>query len=257
MPPRRLKPSNRCFNGGYNLFLSENDLILFSGDSITDGNRVKKMDCNHIMGHGYQYIISAELALKNASRMPRFANKGYSGATMEDLLAKWQADVIDNSPTVLSILAGVNDGYFGYLRGLSVEETDLKYKKSLSEAIEITQKKLGKIRIIICEPFYFPLGEQAFSDRRIPHPECEEPMENFGMEKDCSHVAFRVEATERIRFSAKETAEKYGCVFVPLYDRFSEEIQKSRAEYFLWDGTHPTVAGHKLIAEEWLKANNI
>ena len=82
-------------------------------------------------------------------------------------------------------------------------------------------------------------------------------LENFGMEKDCSHVAFRVEATERIRLSAKETAEKYECVFVPLYDRFSDEIKKSRAEYFLWDGTHPTVAGHKLIAEEWLKANNI
>lgn len=33
--------------------LSDKDVVLFSGDSITDGNRGKSMDCNHIMGHGY------------------------------------------------------------------------------------------------------------------------------------------------------------------------------------------------------------
>ena len=43
------------------MFLSENDLILFSGDSITDGNRVKKMDCNHIMGHGYTLFLPSLL----------------------------------------------------------------------------------------------------------------------------------------------------------------------------------------------------
>ena len=27
-------------------------------------------------------------------------------------------------------------------------------------------------------------------------------------------------------------------------------------EYFIWDGTHPSIAGHMIIAEEWLKAFN-
>ena len=237
------------------LKLSENDLILFSGDSITDGNRGKSMDCNHIMGHGYQYIISARLALENASSMPKFANKGYSGATMQELLDKWQEDVINNKPTVLSILAGVNDGHFGYLRGLTVQDTVSKYSDALFQAVEITRNRLGDIRVIICEPFYFPLCEKSFSDRHIPHPECEQPMQNFSADTNAEHIAFRVEATDKIRFSAKETAEKTGCVFVPLYERFSIEIKKSRPEYFVWDGTHPTVAGHMLIAEEWLKAN--
>lgn len=234
--------------------LSENDLILFSGDSITDGNRGKSMDCNHIMGHGYQYIISARIALENAPSMPKFANKGYSGATMRELLNKWQEDVIDNKPTVLSILAGVNDGYFGYLRGLTVQDTVSNYSEALLQAVETTRNKLGDIRIIICEPFYFPLSEKSFTDRHIPHPECEKPMQNFGAETNAEHIAFRVEATDKIRASAKDTAEKTGCVFVPLYDRLLSEIKKSRPEYFVWDGTHPTVAGHMLIAEEWLKA---
>lgn len=235
--------------------LSSNDIILFSGDSITDGNRVHKMDLNHIMGHGYQFIVAARLAFDNADSMPKFVNKGYSGAKIGDLLEKWQADVIDNKPTVLSVLAGVNDGHFGYLEGLSVEETVERYRTNLSKAVEMTKEKLGNIKIIICEPFYFPLSEEIFLNRHIPHPECEEPMLHYGFEKDTDHVAFRVEATEKIRFAAKEAAEKYGCVFVPLHDRFKEEIEKSRVEYFLWDGTHPSIAGHMLIAEEWLKAN--
>ena len=68
------------FNGGNTLLTAEkegeasfmkldkNDILLFSGDSITDGNRGKCMDCNHIMGHGYQYIVASQLALENAER---------------------------------------------------------------------------------------------------------------------------------------------------------------------------------------------
>jgi hypothetical protein len=31
--------------------------FLFQGDSITDGNRSRNNDWNHVMGHGYAYII--------------------------------------------------------------------------------------------------------------------------------------------------------------------------------------------------------
>ena len=55
--------------------LNKNDVVLFSGDSITDGNRGRSMDCNHIMGHGYQYIVASQLALENAENMPKFINK--------------------------------------------------------------------------------------------------------------------------------------------------------------------------------------
>ena len=43
--------------------LTAKDIVLFSGDSITDGNRGHSMDCNHIMGHGYQYIAAGELVV--------------------------------------------------------------------------------------------------------------------------------------------------------------------------------------------------
>ena len=37
--------------------------ILFQGDSITDGNRGRSADPNHILGHGYAFIIAAVTAV--------------------------------------------------------------------------------------------------------------------------------------------------------------------------------------------------
>ena len=48
----------------------------------------------------------------------------------------------------------------------------------------------------------------------------------------------------------KENAPEYEA----LYDKIKEHAEKSRMEYFIWDGTHPSIAGHMLIAREWLKA---
>ena len=36
-----------------------NERVLFQGDSITDGNRGRSADPNHILGHGYAFIIAA------------------------------------------------------------------------------------------------------------------------------------------------------------------------------------------------------
>ena len=39
--------------------------IVFQGDSITDGNRGRNSDPNHIHGHGYQYILASEILADN------------------------------------------------------------------------------------------------------------------------------------------------------------------------------------------------
>src|ERR687893_699954 len=40
---------------------NDGSIFLFQGDSITDGNRTRNNDWNHVMGHGYQYIIASKL----------------------------------------------------------------------------------------------------------------------------------------------------------------------------------------------------
>lgn len=65
---------------------------------------------------------------------------------------------------------------------------------------------------------------------------------------------YKSAAIQLTRAAARRVAESSAEVFVPLYDKFSEKIAGSKTEYFMWDGTHPSIAGHMLIAEEWEKA---
>ncbi len=237
--------------------LTDKDVVLFSGDSITDGNRGKSMDCNHIMGHGYQYIVASRLALDNAESMPKFINKGYSGDVAEGLFENWQTDVIDNKPTVLSILVGVNDAGRGWFDGITPDEAAERHEKYLRKILEKTRKELGKIKIIVCEPFYFPLDKSDYSYRFTPHPDgVEGPFKRPDSNDPEDSVAYREAANIRIRAATRRLAEEFECIFVPLYDKIKENAERSRIEYFIWDGTHPSIAGHMIIAEEWMKAFN-
>ena len=234
--------------------LTKNDVVLFSGDSITDGNRGRKMDINHVMGHGYQYIVSAKLALENAPQTPKFINKGYSGAMMHELLAKWREDVLAYRPTVLSILAGVNDGYFGACEKMPARQVADRYRDSLTKALTLTRDELVDIRICVLEPFYFRLDRSDPSYRKTPHVVCEAPYPRLDDGESEETRDRRIENLPLLQTAAKETAAAFGCTFIALQRRFEEAMRTSSPEYFIWDGTHPTIAGHALIAEAWLEA---
>ena len=52
----------------------------------------------------------------------------------------------------------------------------------------------------------------------------------------------------------KKIAEDYNTIFIPAQSIFDEAVKKAPAEYWLVDGVHPTAAGHKLLADAWIKA---
>ena len=58
-------------------------VILFQGDSITDGKRLRgkenEWDLNHQMGHGYAFIVNALLGSRHPERNLKFINRGISG----------------------------------------------------------------------------------------------------------------------------------------------------------------------------------
>src|SRR3954463_6527239 len=83
--------------------------ILFQGDSITDGNRGRNADPNHILGHGYVFLIAARHGAEFPAKKLDFINRGVSGDTVSDLERRWQKDALDLKPDILSILIGVND----------------------------------------------------------------------------------------------------------------------------------------------------
>src|SRR5205823_9268289 len=72
--------------------------FLFQGDSITDGNRSRNNDWNHVMGHGYAYLIASRLWYDFPKKEFHFFNRGVSGNKVTDLAARWQQDTMELKP---------------------------------------------------------------------------------------------------------------------------------------------------------------
>ncbi|MBR4050951.1 MAG: SGNH/GDSL hydrolase family protein [Clostridia bacterium] len=205
--------------------LKNNDVILFQGDSITDGNRGRNDDLNHIHGHGYQYILASEMHADNLDVDFEVINRGISGNRIANLYGRWKEDCINLKPNVLSILVGVNDIYGNFECGCGSDTERFKkiYRLMLDEAIEVNPDVL----IVIMEPFFGTSKDNAEWDKYAK-----------------ANIASFAAAT-------KEVAEEYNAVFVPLQDIFDEYAKKTDIFKLLWDGVHPTTGGHQLIARRW------
>ena len=59
--------------------------FLFHGDSITDGNRTRDNDWNHIMGHGYACLIASRLWYDYPDKDLMLYNRAISGNRVRDL----------------------------------------------------------------------------------------------------------------------------------------------------------------------------
>lgn len=207
----------------------EGKVILFQGDSITDGNRLKdnEWDLNHQMDHGYAYIVNSTLGARYPEKNLKFINKGISGNRVSDLYGRWLEDTIRINPDILSILIGINDceqlRYYG--NGSDPVRFEKIYRLLLDEAIQSNPD----MKIVLMEPFGLPVGERK---------------ENFDEMYDM--LKGYQDATKRV-------SEDYGAIFVPLQDKFFDLSEKYSPDYWSWDGIHPTVCGHGIIAEEWME----
>jgi lysophospholipase L1-like esterase len=130
--------------------------FLFQGDSITDGNRGRNQDPNHIMGHGYAFSIASRVGESFAEKANMFYNRGISGNKITDLLNRWQADTIDLKPDILSILIGINDTD-SVVRQQNIV-TPEKYEEVYRLLLVQTRTQLPDCMLVLCEPFILPVG---------------------------------------------------------------------------------------------------
>ena len=63
----------------------------------------------------------------------------------------------------------------------------------------------------------------------------------------------RVRIMDGLRASVRDIASETGSVFVPLQEEFSRRAREDGEKYWLWDGVHPTEAGHWVIARRVLE----
>ena len=190
-----------------------NERVLFQGDSITDGNRGRSADPNHILGHGYAFIIAARHGAAFPERKLDFSNRGVSGNTVLDLEKRWAKDTLALKPTLLSIMIGVND----QSRNVPLEAYEATYDKLLTDA----RAQNPKLKLVLIEPFVRHPGK--------PVPE--------GIVARQAIVA--------------KLAQKHGAALVRLQKLFDDAAAKTADDYWVWDTVHPTYRGHQLLADEW------
>lgn len=208
--------------------ISENDVILFQGDSITDSGRKKDDDGYNntaVLGHGYPLLAAGNLLKTHAGKNLKIYNKGISGNKVYQLADRWESDCLALQPTILSILIGVND--FWHMKKHGYEGTIDTYRNDLTALLERTKKQLPNVQLIIGEPFAV-IGGSAIDDSWFP--EFKEYQE-----------------------AAKNISDKFDAAFIPYQQVFDEAEKQAPGTYWTPDGVHPSLAGAELMAQAWLK----
>lgn len=205
----------------------ENAVILFQGDSITDANRDRGLYQKHFIGQSYVFLIASRLANDHADKNPVFVNRGISGNRVSDLYARWNEDAFSLNPDVISILIGVNDAW----RTMSEEPSGVtdRFERAYRHLLEETKEVLPDTRLILCEPFVLK-----------------------GVATEAKWEEWQ-KLVGKYQTIVRELAEEFGAVFVPLQDAFDEAAKRAEPAYWLYDGVHPSAAGHDLIARRWLE----
>jgi lysophospholipase L1-like esterase len=208
--------------------ISNDNVILFQGDSITDSGRNKQdagFNNPRALGTGYPMLAAARLLEKYPSKNLKIYNKGISGNKVYQLAERWDAECIDLKPGIVSILIGVND--FWHTLDQTYKGTLDIYRNDFTALMERTKKVLPGIKIIIGEPFGVP-GIKAVDEKWYP-------------------------AFYDYQKAARDIAESFGAVFIPYQKIFDQAVKRAPGVYWTSDGVHPTLAGAQLMAQAWLE----
>lgn len=205
------------------MLLKSNQKILMIGDSVTDCNR--REESTAFLGNAYPHLVASKLYLKYPELNTVVINKGISGDTSSALVKRWQVDVLDHSPDILTILIGINDVWRFYDGSDVSKQVSLKqYISNVKYMIESTIKSTK--RVIILSPFY--------------------------LEEDLS-IPMKAQAQEYIE-ALRTLAKDYDVVFVDLQKAFENLMKKYSYNQLtnISDKIHPTMFGQCVIAEEIL-----
>lgn len=201
--------------------LDSSTRLLFIGDSITDCGRKQ---CPEEIGNGYVRQVRDYLLAKSPANAPTVINRGVSGNKVPDLQKRWDRDVIELKPDVLSVFIGINDVWHGLVPG-RVGTALEDYVAGYRELLNRTRSAFPAIQLVLCEPSVLWLKEPANADELL------EPY------VDAVHALAKEYKIEHV---------------VPLHSAFNDARAKRPDVAWTTDGVHPTSIGHALIARAWM-----
>lgn len=230
------------------LTLAKGHRVLFIGDSITDGawgnsgkwnatsDERNQNDMNHIYGHGYMMLVASHYQALYPEDGWQFWNRGISGNTLNDLAGRWQHDVLELHPDVVSVLVGTNDVDQALREGRNIDTTawGLQYRSLLDEVL----RQNPEAKLVLCTPFVAKAGWVGES-------------ENYGQRQHMIRDLTTVIQT---------ISQDYHATLVPFDTLVAEAIASTPSlpiTFWIWDGIHPTPAMHYRMAEMWEKATDL
>ena len=186
---------------------------LFIGDSVTDCGR----DIDPPYGDGYVQEIASTGILDGS-----IINVGTSGHRLVDLEKRWQVDVLDHQPTLVSIAIGINDMWRRYDDHDPTPTQDFRdrYHQLLSQT-----KDLLHPQFVLCEPFMLEVRDEMKSWREDLNPKIE---------------------------IVHEMAQEFSAILVPFDKHFTTLSKSISMNELAEDGIHPTAFGHQEMAKLWL-----
>ncbi|HBT85051.1 MAG TPA: lysophospholipase [Porphyromonadaceae bacterium] len=207
--------------------LKKNDIVLFTGDSITEGFRQYKSyrSANSIraLGNGYVQLAASKLNYSFPNNKLKIYNTGVSGDTIMKMLARLQSHVIDLKPTVVSILIGVNDFNVAFMKyGKGTPDI---YEIQYTELLTKIKSSLPDVRFVLGEPYALK-GAREKIDAWYPE-----------------FISYRD--------VARRIAKQFNAIFLPYQSIFEEAADNAPKLHFSTDGIHPSLAGIGLMAEAW------
>jgi lysophospholipase L1-like esterase len=195
--------------------------VMFAGDSITDCQRLVS---EQGLGFGYPLRIAGEWGHRHPDRPATWLNSGIAGNKVMDLEPRWQADVLDRRPDLVSVLVGINDvGWHTYAADgyvIPVEDYAAGYDRLLAPLAE------AGADLILIEPFLLPIDEDQKKQRADLDPKIQ---------------------------VVRELAAKYRAHLLAADGLFAGLASATGPEYWAADGVHPTPAGHAALASAWLR----
>lgn len=220
--------------------------VVFIGDSITDGNwgcvngykptsaERSHTDFNHIYGHSYMMLVASDIQSKRPKAGHKFFNRGFSGHKLIDLEGRWKEDVLDLDPDVVSVLVGVNDmgAYFKTKASDRVPFDFDGWKERYRSLLQRVKDQNPSVKLVLCAPF---LAKEGSTGMLVDYAE-------------------REEMVSKLADIVRELCAETGATCIP-FDVLFEKLVESEPSpcYWIWDGVHPTPAGHRRMANLWEK----
>lgn len=194
------------------LILKQGDQIVAIGDSITaEGGYLKDTD-------------AALAAAYPDLKLPGIINVGIGGQKAEDLITRFQKDVIDRKPAVVTLSIGINDVW--HRLGEPHDEKVLAaYKKNVAKMVDMAQK--AGVKVILLTPTLIQEDPASEGNKRLP-----------------MYVS-----------AEKEIAKDKNCTLVDLHQMFLDALAKrpeggadANGHWLTRDGVHMKPPGDALMS---------